>query len=97
MYIYVYMYIYICTYVYVYVHICMYMYMYIYIYCVYVYLYIYCYQGVLILQVAQQRLVEGDFIIRQGAGTLNDPLRYFVPDDLYEEVYTDVCIHTHTH
>ena len=36
-------------------------------------------------QMALQRLVDGDFIVRQGAGTLGDPHRYFVPDDMYEE------------
>jgi len=35
-------------------------------------------------QLALQRLVDGDFIIRQGAGTLGDPHRYFVPDDMCE-------------
>ena len=34
---------------------------------------------------ALQHLVDGDFLVRQGAGTLGDPHRYFVPDEQYEE------------
>ena len=41
------------------------------------------------------RLVAGDFLVRQGAGPVADPHRYFVPDDDWEEGSTVPFIHPH--
>lgn len=41
------------------------------------------------------RLVAGDFLVRQGSGTVVDPHRYFVPDDDWEEGSTVPFIHPH--
>jgi hypothetical protein len=41
------------------------------------------------------RLVAGDFLVRQGSGTVVDPHRYFVPDDDWEEGSAVPFIHPH--
>ncbi len=41
------------------------------------------------------RLVAGDFLVRQGLGTVVDPHRYFVPDDDWEEGSAVPFIHPH--
>jgi hypothetical protein len=39
--------------------------------------------------------VAGDFLVRQGLGTVVDPHRYFVPDDDWEEGSAVPFIHPH--
>ena len=44
-----------------------------------------------------QRLVDGDFIVCQGTGTVADPVRYFLPDETWPEGSSIPWVHPHAH